>query len=244
MCWSPEASAGMVVVGAAATVLAHRRSESPAIWATLGYFTAMEALQLAGYAVLDDCGTPGNRAVTILSYLHIAFQPIVINIFALHLVPAVVKARVQVWVMALAAASSVVMLVQLLPIEQFGTCLPGTPLCGPAWCTLSGSWHIAWDVPYNGMLVPFETVLGAYSGFPSYMAAVFLMPLVYGAWRFVVLHAVAGPILASQLTNNPNEMPAVWCLFSIAILLIALSTRVRNVVTAESWWGVEVRGRP
>jgi hypothetical protein len=51
--------------------------------------------------------------------------------------------------------------------------------------------------------------------------------MVYGAWRFAVFHAVAGPILASMLTGNPNEMPAIWCLFSIGIILIALSPTVR-----------------
>ena len=118
--------------------------------------------------------------------------------------------------------------------------MPGTPLCGPQWCTLSGNWHIAWEVPLNGLFVPFETAIGVRSGFPAYMAAVFLMPLAYGAWRFVVVNAAVGPILASRLTDNPNEMPAVWCLFSIAIVLISISPVVRRSVSAKTWWGIDV----
>ena len=38
--------------------------------------------------------------------------------------------------------------------------------------------------------------------------------------------------LAYNLTTDPNEMPAIWCLFSIAILLIGLSPYCRRVVTA------------
>lgn len=230
----------MVAVGAAATVVAYRRCEPFAIWGMLGYFSGMEALQLAGYGVLDNCGTTANRTVTVLSYLHIVFQPIVINLFALELVPKPVAARVRLWVLAVAGASSAVMLVQILPFEHFGSCRAGTPLCGPAWCTVSGNWHIAWDVPYNGLFLPFETMIGLHSGFPAYMVAVFLLPLVYGAWRFVILNAVAGPILASLLTDDPNEMPAVWCLFSIAIILIAMSPAVRRSVSAQSWWGIPV----
>lgn len=141
----------------------------------------------------------------------------------------------QDWLLGAAAVSSAVMLPQLAPAEQFCHCLPGTPLCGATLCTVSGSWHIAWNVPYNCLFVPFETSIGLYAGFPAYMVTVFLLPLFYGAWRFVLLHAVGGPIL----TDNPNEMPAVWCLFSIAILLIALCPTVRRGVTAQRWWGME-----
>lgn len=69
------------------------------------------------------------------------------------------------------------------------------------------------------------------------MIAAFGVPLIYGAWRFVLVHAFAGPILAAALTTNPNEMPAIWCLFSIAILLISLSPQVRHHMTTPSWWG-------
>ena len=227
----------MVAIGATATVLTLRRGEPAAIWGTLGYFTAMEALQLAGYGVLGECGSGANRTVTVLSYLHIVFQPIVINLFALALVPDAVSQRARGWVVLLAAAASAAMLVQLVPLDRFGTCLPGTPLCGAEFCTVPGTWHIAWDIPYNGLFVPLENMLGVHPGFPTYMAAVFLLPLVYGAWRFVLMHVVAGPVLAFALTDDPNEMPAVWCLFSIAILMIALSPTIRNTVTARTWWG-------
>ena len=68
--------------------------------------------------------------------------------------------------------------------------------------------------------------------FPAYFLAVFALPLVYGAWRFVAFHAMAGPVLAHLLTRDPDEMPAVWCLFSIGILAIALSPFIRQRVMA------------
>ena len=186
----------MVVVGGVATIVARNRGEPAGIWGTLGYFTAMEALQVAGYAVIDDCESTANQSITILSMLHIVFQPIVINLFALELVPRPVRERAFGWVLGLAAAASAVMLLQLIPVSAFGTCAPGTPLCGEAYCTVSGNWHIAWDVPYNGLFVSIEAALGPQSGFPTYMMAVFLLPLAYGAWRFVLMHMVAGPVLA------------------------------------------------
>ena len=238
MCWSIEASAALVVLGGAATVVSARRGQPRAIWLTLGYFTAMEALQVAGYAVVDQCGTPANRAVTLLSYLHIVFQPLFINAFALELVPEAAKARAQRWVYGACLVSVAVMLAQLLPLASLGVCRAGAPLCAAELCTVTGSWHIAWNIPYNGLMVGFEHALGLQSGFPTYMATVFLLPLLYGAWRFVLLHALVGPALAWTLTDNPNEMPAVWCLFSVAILLISLSPAVRRVVATRDWPGV------
>jgi hypothetical protein len=64
--------------------------------------------------------------------------------------------------------------------------------------------------------------------FPAYFLAVFVLPLAYGAWRFAAFHAVLGPGLAMALTDDPGEMPAIWCLFSVGLALIALSPAIRR----------------
>lgn len=229
MCWSLGVSAAMVGLGGAATAVTLRRGDRPAVPVTLGYFTVMEALQVWGYTVIDQCGSPANQTVTLLSVLHIVFQPLVINAFAMALVPRRVGAGMQALVFGLCAASSVLMLLQLYPFAWAGPCLPGSQLCAERLCTVSGEWHLAWDVPYNGLLLGMpwpDWVAGL--GFPSYMVAVFGLPLLYGAWRLALFHLLAGPMLAGVLTGNPNEVPAIWCLFSILIILVALSPLVRR----------------
>jgi hypothetical protein len=225
-------SVGMVAVGGAATAVTIRRRDTPAIPLTLGYFTVMEALQVWGYAVIDQCGLPANQTVTLLSVLHIVFQPFIINAFAMAIVGHRVGLPMKTLVFSLCAASSVLMLLQLYPFEWAGACIPGSQLCAERMCTVSGDWHQAWDVPYNGLLtgLPLPQFMAMW-GFPSYILAAFALPLLYGAWRLVVFHALAGPILAGLLTSNPNEVPAIWCLFSIAIILIALSPAIRRGVT-------------
>jgi hypothetical protein len=236
MCWSTGVSVAMVGVGIVATGITAARGEPRAIPLTLGYFTVMEGLQAAGYAVVDQCGTTGNQAITLLSYLHIVFQPFFINAFAMELVPDPVKARLRRGVYICCAVSSAVMLAQLYPLEWAGVCTPGTALCGTEFCLTSGEWHIAWNIPYNGLLLPLEDALGVHTGFPSYLLVAFLLPLLYGAWRMVLFHALAGPILANALTANPNEAPAVWCLFSIGILLISVSPLIRRHFETTRWW--------
>jgi hypothetical protein len=226
-----------MALGAAGTVVTIARRDPSAVPLALGYFTAMEALQLAGYAVLDACGSPLNQVVTLLSFLHIVFQPFIINAFAMELVATADKARARPWVYGACTISAVVMLLQLYPFDWAGACRAGTTLCGPALCTVAGNWHIAWQIPYNGLLLPLEALTGTWFGFPTYMLAVFVLPLAYGAWRFTLFHALAGPVLASLLTDSPNEMPAIWCLFSVGIVLFGLSPWLRAGVSRPGGWG-------
>ena len=43
-----------------------------------------------------------------------------------------------------------------------------------------------------------------------------------------VYHILVGPFLAYLTTNNPNEWVAVWCLYSIGLLLLLLKTPIRD----------------
>lgn len=234
MCFSLGATGGMVVVGAVATAVAVRRGQPAAIPLTLAWFTLMEALQLGGYLTIDQCGNPVNQTVTWLSVLHIAFQPLFINAFALELMPAAVRARWRWPALMLSALAAAVMLLQLAPLPFAGDCLPGTTLCGSPVCTRSGEWHLAWDIPRNGLFAGAVALWGNMASWPSYTLAVFVLPVFYGAWRFALFHAVVGPIAAGLLTDDPNEMPAIWCLFSIGITLIALSPPLWRAFSPEA----------
>ncbi len=220
MCWSLTVSVGMVALGCCATILARRRGLPTAVWIGLGYFTSMEALQAAGYLVINACGTFANQAITIISFLHVAFQPLFVNALALELIPARIRARIRFSVFLICGLCSAFMLAQLAPFEWAGQCRIGECMCSRTLCARSGDWHIAWDIPYNGLGTWFENFIGAKWGMPSYMLAVFVMPILYGSWRFTTLHLLLGPVLANVLTTDNNEVPAIWCLFSIGIVII------------------------
>ena len=233
MCWGVTASVAMLATGTAATAVCLRRGEPAAIWGTVAYFTAMELLQSLGYAVVDECGSTANRTVTQLSYLHIVLQPLVINAFAMALAPAPVPRAMRRAVHAVAAICSAVMAVQMLDLPGIGPCRPGSVLCGPDWCTVSGTWHIGWEVPLNGLFTGMErlrALIGLEPSFPSYIFACLILPLVYGSWRLVLYNVVFGFALAMALTDDPNEMPAIWCLFSVGIVIMGLSPLVRRRV--------------
>lgn len=243
MCWSGEASLALASVGFAATAYAAYSRESPLLWTPLAYFSGMELLQGYTYGVIDQCGLPANQIATMLGYLHICFQPFFGCLLALYFVPAEVRRAAMPWAMAVAGFSAAFMVIQLYPFDWAGTCRPGRNLCGEVLCSVSGNWHIAWELPLNAIGeidTPWllETpVLGPIfaPGFLSYMIAMFLVPFLFGSWRIVLYHIVMGPLLARSLTDNPNESPAIWCLLSIAFLLIVVKTPVRRFMHVRSW---------
>jgi hypothetical protein len=69
-----------------------------------------------------------------------------------------------------------------------------------------------------------------------YVLAGFVVPVLYGSWRFTIYHILMGPFLAKLLTDNPNEWPAVWCLLSIGLLLIVVKTPIRKWLYVRRWW--------
>ena len=219
----------MMLVGAAGAVVTWRRGDAAAIPVTLAFYALMEGLQLAGYMVIDQCGSTANQTITVLSMLHIAVQPLILNAFIMALVRADLTVGQGRMVYGLSALASAIILVQLLPVAELGTCQPGVAVCAPQWCTVTGDWHLGWEVPYNGLFVPLERALHVTFGFPSYFLAIFVLPLFYGAWRFVLFHILVGPVLSNKLTSSANEAPAIWCLFAIAILLVALFPPIRRL---------------
>ena len=228
MCWSFEASAIVTAIGVGATGWAAARKEPPALWVTLGYFTLMEGLQMASYPVIDACGAPSNQALTMLSFVHICFQPFFINLISMHFVPAGVRRRVAPAVYGLCGLSAAIMLAQAFSLNSFQPCVPGTVLCGATWCTFMGNWHIAWSVPYHS--------LGFLDQFPTYIVVGFVLPILYGSWRLTLFHIVCGPLAAILSTRNPNEWPAVWCLYSVGLIIIMVMTPLRRHLAVRRWF--------
>jgi len=122
MCWSGEASAVLAVVGLGTTAYAAYKKEPAPLWIALGYFSLMELLQAFTYAVIDQCSLPSNQIATLLSYLHIAFQPFFINLLSMHFIPSSVRKKIQWPVYAVCFISTIVMLLQLYPFEWAGSC--------------------------------------------------------------------------------------------------------------------------
>ncbi len=238
MCWSGEASTVWATVGMSASLYAAYKKEDKALYLPLMYFSLMEILQAYTYTVINECGNPANQIATLLGYLHITFQPFFINAISMYFIPPEVRKKIQVSVYTLCFASAIIMIIQLFPFPWAGICQIGRSMCSTRLCSVSGNWHIAWEVPLNGIGNFFWRM-----GFPplrnglfSYMFVGFALPVIYGSWRMTLYHYVMGPMLAIMSTNNVNERPAVWCLLSIGFLLIVVKTPIRRILHVKRWF--------
>lgn len=235
MCWSGEASAALAMIGLSTTAYAAYRKEPAALWGALAYFSLMEMLQAFTYSVIDQCSLPSNQIATFLGYIHIAFQPFFGNALFMYFIPDGVRRKISIYVYTLCAISSIVMLIQLYPFNWAGICTPGKILCARSLCSVSGQWHIAWNIPYNALgNIRFGIpVLDA--GFFTYTLTMFCMPVLYGSWKMTLYHIFVGPMPALLLTTNLNEFAAVWCLLSIGLLIVVVKTPVRRLLVVSHW---------
>ncbi len=241
MCWSGEASGVLAAVGLSTAVYVALKGESKELWIPLTYFALMELLQAFTYVYIDLCHNPTNQVLTLFGYLHVAFQPFFVNMVAMYFIPESVKLKIRTTVYTLCAVSSIAMMVKMYPFDWAGACHKGIEgFCGDTTCSVSGSWHIAWQMPLNGILSDpiswlFDFSWGLHA--LTYILASFVMPTIYGSYRFVGFHYVIGPWISDVLTTDPNEYSAVWCLFSIALCVSVIKTPIRKHLHVTKWPG-------
>lgn len=213
MCWSATASIAATALGGAATAYAAKKKVPKERVFALGFFTFMELLQALSYIWINQCDLTGNILLTQLGYIHIAFQIPVANALMLSFVSEKKRKKWFKPIMIISFIGTFLILTKLFApiiwhVPKELMCKVGDPLCGVNACTYEGNWHLAWRLP----------LMGFDAGFFTYFSLVFLLPLLYGSWRFSLFHFICGPLLAWLLTTDKNESPAIWCLFSIAIL--------------------------
>lgn len=227
MCWSFTASIIFTTIGLIASIYLIRKKDDKFLWIPLIYFSLMELIQVFTYLYLNKCDLPINQFLTYLGYLHIVFQPFFINMFFMHFIPKNVRDKVSGYVYALCFASAILMLIKVYPFAWAEACKAGSALCGTQLCAVNGSWHLAWMLPLKELGLIFAL---------AYAFSTFVVPFLYGAWKINLYHLFLGPILARLLSANPNEWPAVWCLFSIAVILIIFIPKIRKRFYVKKWY--------
>ncbi|WP_213804505.1 DUF5765 domain-containing protein [Granulicella sp. dw_53] len=235
MCWNGKASTVLATCGLVGCAYSAYKKEPFALWGCLSYFSLMEALQAYTYTVINNCSDPMNQVATLLGFLHIAIQPFFINGISLYFIPEKPRIKVSGFVYFVCFICTILMILKVYPFGWASHVPRGAALCADRLCSVSGNWHIAWELPVNDFMN--VTLFGYKIVWAPYIVAAFILPLLYGSWRFTLYHLLLGPILARLTTNNPNEFPAVWCLLSIGFLLIVIKTPIRQILFVRRvWW--------
>lgn len=236
MCFSPQLSALVGAGTLAAGLFLRARGARTATWTFMLYWSLMEALQLAQYAVVDQCDSLLNQALTWAAFVHVAFQPLAVNSYFL------VGQRnphpeVGAFVAKLCWAYAAMSLARtpLLPITWLGdrlhTWVPDLPtsstlgtechfqeaFCGPRTCSFTGgAWgHVSWSLP----LAPTSYFLPSSWGhcflffFPTLVAGDWVKRILISATVFIgPLSCMA--IASADMATYRFEWATIWCFFA------------------------------
>lgn len=248
--WPWQGSLAIGLIGVSLAIFfAVKRKEHIYGWLPILYFSLMEFLQTASNFALHELPGMGfpeemilsiNMWLTRASFTHIAFQPVFVAYFSMYFVMQAGQGHrletrtwfttkfltVRTWFLTLSWIGSLIFFFRMIipmffdvPIEHL--CPPNLALCGNVTETYVGKWHLAWQLE----------LLALDKFYLAYYIPVFLAPFFIGAHRWAMLHLAVGPVLAMILAKDPNEMPAVWCLFSIGILTLTHVGPIHNWLT-------------
>lgn len=184
------------------------------------------------YLVIDLCGDQFNTFFTAASFVHLSLQPLFINVVAMYFIPESVRQKIFKPVMIVGAFAAVLIFTKLIPQSIAGECIAGTQFCAKQFCTTSGLYHLVWQFPLNGLYNAFPIPMAL----PGYSIFGLLLPVLYGSWRFVIFLLLTGPLTLRLFIHDPSEVATIWCLFSVAIIVVLFSKQLDRLLRVNHWW--------
>mmetsp|Transcript_27121 Transcript_27121/g.94084 ORF Transcript_27121/g.94084 Transcript_27121/m.94084 type:complete len:338 (-) Transcript_27121:297-1310(-) len=186
---------------------------------TVAYFALMETIQAAQYSVLGEqpeginhpnCQLWSNKALTWAGMIHLCFQPFFSNMFLTQFMSTAQRKQMRL-VLVLCLLGGISMMNRFFVSSVDVPCTLGVePLCGPHTCSFQGSTHVAWQMPLQHCDQDYFT-----PGFQLHFFLFFLPVFAMGMWRHTLFLLISGPIIGRLLTDHHDEIPAIWCFFSI-----------------------------
>jgi len=91
------------------------------------------------------------------------------------------------------------------------------PMCGPKLCTFRGNVHLAWQTPMQHADQDYFT-----PGWTLHFFLFYLPTYALGMYGHTAFLLLSGPFLGRALTSHQDEIPAIWCFFSICQIFFPL----------------------
>lgn len=216
MCFDQRVSSAFAVV--MWTYAALWRSGPKGARLCVAYFAAMETLQAFQYSYIDKCDDMTNKILTMLGFFHLAFQPFFANLYLSEFMASKKQKKYVPIVLALAVFGGILSMNRMWLSPGDYHCSVGLePLCGVKTCTFRGDVHLAWQAPMQHADQDYFT-----PGFQLHFFMFFLPTFALGMYPMTLFLLASGPFLGRALTKHQDEIPAIWCFFSIAQLFFPL----------------------
>lgn len=191
------------------------------IIAMLFFLAFKELLQLLLYYNIECTLT--NKVLSVLSWIHISFQPFFILLFCSAFSKTPKLYNIPLILASVYAIFNILRIKELRPggiNYQCSVLDKVVSVCRPQTCSYQGRYHLAYgfelasaDGQDGFLFVP---------SFFSYMLLSFVVPFAIGDWQIASIHALVAFASSRFASWDTGEAAALWCLNSFWIGLLAL----------------------
>lgn len=218
MCFSEEMSRNLTLLGTLVTYILYRQGKNWTIYMPIFYFTLMEFLQYLSYQALEEKkqNKKWKKLLTIIIFVHIAFQPLITNIWYSNYIPKNMTASMNL-VLKLCVVVAIFMLLRLhefIHVSDKDRCPETETMCAKKTMIQNGSKHIKYlfRMRTPDYMIPSVFILFFF---------MFIPPLFLKINPVYYLSIVFGYIL-SYFIAEKNEIASIWCTFSVPSMIISL----------------------
>lgn len=217
MCFGKTWSLVSFGILAAASVICITHNAPVAITLSVIFLATKELLQLGLYLSISSCNTT-NTFLTSLSWIHISFQPFIVNLFisAFSQTPDLYKIPL---IMSLVFAIANIFRLK----EMRGTikykCQNNIQqnMCRPKTCSIKGKHHVA----YGFELASADHYAFITPSFFTYYLLTFVPAYIIGDWQLATIHLIFA-IGSMTFIQDAGEAGAIWCVNSFWIGFFAI----------------------
>lgn len=219
MCFGPVWSGVSFSTLMVAAVLCAWMNVPWRILVTVVFLAIKEWLQLMLYGQLEKEGASTNRALTVLSWIHISFQPLVVNLFISAFSKKPQLYDVPLMLCLIFAVANMVRLKDLGVVSEAAMCSEERAMnvCRPQTLSEPGKLHLAY-----GMALISADVYSFVPTMFTYYLLMFGPAYIIGDWQIASIHAVVAGASALAAPGNAGEAGAMWCLNSFWIGILAV----------------------
>jgi len=241
MCFDQKSSFFFSAVGLYLTYYIHSRTKNTRLAIGIFWFFLMEFLQGFQFFFIDDCDNWWNRALTLVGFFHICYQPYFTHIICSALTKSPKYLHQYDIVLRLCLFGGSLLFGRYLLAEYLPGYAPSQPITSAysewkslaaasnsqrttEWlrsdvgqlCTFRGRYHLAWAIPMADVSY----------WIPSMAIHSFLMFAPFFCMKHMIIQGfflmLAGPYFASLISSNLMEQGSIWCFFSIAQITVML----------------------
>ena len=230
MCFTKEMSFGLTVLGLGVTAYLYLRGDPWSVYIPILYFTFMELYQYISFYLLDK-ETEKNKKetdkylyiVTVLTFIHICFQPLFANMWFKNYIPKSNHKTIQ-FLLVLCLIAGLYMFTRFGEFQKKNTirCNKNSEeLCSATTIIEKGKMHLKYlfDMRAPSYVTPSIFI---------HFFLIFIPPLILGVRIIPYLCVLFGILLAYIITSERDEIPATWCTFSVPTLLYSIfATAIR-----------------